>query len=193
MRRIGQAFATMIVIGTIGFGSSAAASSMVASMAPTKPVRGNSTSSVTGTIEDSFLTQELSGSFAAAQVFVRNAGLSRNLSLLLLEEVKNTAQVNTAIDQFGMDVVQLMVVQAIKSAHQSHEAAWTDVLAKVYSEHFTQDELASLMRDKEQSPAFIRLLTLQEKIGDSILTEGETVFSHARAEVMDALSLQLFQ
>ena len=193
MRRIGQIIAAAVVIGTASFGTSVAASSMVAGLAPTKPARNYSAPVISGTIEDSFLIKQTSGSFAAAQVFVRNAGLSRNLSLLLLEEVKNTSQVDTAIDRFGMDMVQLLVVQAIKSAHQSHEAAWTDVLAKVYSDHFSQEELASLMRDKEQSPSFTRLLTLQEEIGNSILTEGETVFSQARAEVMDTLSLQLLQ
>ena len=193
MRRLGQVIAATILIGTSGFGSALAASSMVASLAPTKPSSMNNVPAATGTIEDSFLTQKTAGSFAAAQVFVRNAGLSKNLSLLLLEEVKNTSQVDAAIDRFGMDRVQLMVVQAIKSAHQSHEAAWVDVLAKVYSDHFTEAELASLMRDKEQSPSFTRLLTLQKTIGDSILSEGKTVFSHARTDVMDTLSLQLFQ
>ncbi len=193
MRFFGHIIAAAVIAGTFGFGAPATASSMVFAAAPTKPVRDYDVPAIGGTIEDSFLVQETHGSFAAAQVFVRNAGLSRNLSLLLLEDMKANADVDAAIDRFGMDIVQLSVIQAIKTAQKSHDAAWTDVLANVYGDHFTPQELASLMREKEHSPSFDRLLELQQAIGSRILSEGEAVLSHARAEVLGTLATQLFQ
>ncbi len=154
-----------------------------ASMAPTKPAPLKPAPKSTP-----FLHAEQSDAYAAALEFVKVAGLTKNLSLLLLEEVKQSVEVNAAIDRDGMDSVQGKVVHAIRSAQKTHGGEWADVLARAYSQYFTADEMQSILKERENSAHFIRLIQLQEKLAETIRLEGSTVFNQARSEVLGTVA-----
>lgn len=179
LKKTGGAIALAICV-------SMAANATTASSAPTKPQ-----AELPRQQDDRFFAPADEGRFAAAETFVRNAGLYKNLSLLLLQDVKNAQQVDTAIDRFGMDRVQATVVHAIKSAQQSHETEWVRILAGIYSQHFSRDELQSIITQRELSPYFPRLVMLQGSIADAVRTEGQNVFNQALNDVMGQVTLSL--
>ncbi len=180
-------FGRIICVILVAFGASSAAGAATAAAAPTKPQ-----AQLPRTQEDDrFFTPTDDGRFAAAETFVRNAGLSNNLSLLLLQDVKNAQQVDAAIDRLGMDHVQATVVHAIKSAQQSHETEWVRILAGIYSQHFNHDELQSIITQRELSPYFSRLVALQDTIADAVRVEGQSVFNQALNDVMGQVTLSL--
>lgn len=137
--------------------------------------------------EDQFISKAPVGTFDSALAFVRGAGITKNLSLLLLQDVKNTATVQSAIKRMGMDRVQLHVIKAIRAAQKSHEGEWAKVLAGIYSQHFSSRELRSIMKKRDASPHFVRMLELQATISDAVLTHGRAVFSQAREDVLGDL------
>lgn len=164
----------------------AATAPAYASAAPTKP-----TEPVRATEPTPFLTTAQSDAYAAALKFVVSAGLTKNLSLLLLEEVKQSDEVNAAIDRNGMDDVQVKVVRAIRAAQKAHGGEWAAVLARAYSQFFTATEMQSILKERENSAHFIRLLQLQEKLAQTIRLEGDAIFNQARTEVLGTVALRL--
>lgn len=161
-------------------------SPVLASAAPTKPIGPHHAAEATP-----FLDVEQSDAYAAALEFVEIAGLTKNLSLLLLEDVKQSEEVNAAIDRDGMDSVQSKVVRAIRAAQKAHGGEWADILARAYSQHFTAAELKSILNERENSAHFIRLLQLQEKLAETIRLEGNAIFNQARSEVLGTVALRL--
>lgn len=160
-----------------------------ASSAPTIPSQPELSYDFDGSA--AFLPAESASSFDAAIEFIRVAGISRNLSLLLLEDVKTNKQVDAAIDRIGMDRVQRSVIRAIKAAQRSHEREWTELLAGIYSTHFDAAALRSILRERESSSHFLRLVELQDTIALAIRKQGAAVFAHALDEVMGDLTVQL--
>ena len=165
---------------------SAASGPLYASAAPTKPVPQKQSAEATP-----FLEVDRTDAFSAALQFVESAGLVKNLSLLLLEEVKQSAEVDAAIDRDGMDDVQNKVVRAIRTAQKVHGRKWAEVLAKAYSQYFTANEMQSILKDRENSAHFIRLLQLQDQLADTIRIEGDAIFNQARSEVLGTVALRL--
>lgn len=139
-------------------------------------------------IDDRFLSSYETGRKAEAEKFIRLAGISKNLSLLLLQDVKNAQAVNAAIDRLGMDKVQASVVRAIRSAQKSHEGEWVQVLAGIYSQHFTGTQLRSIMTERELSPHFPRLVEMQDVIADAVQEQGRVIFTQALTDVMGELN-----
>lgn len=164
---------------------SASALATTAPKAPTIPALTFETD-----IDDRFPDLQSAGRKAAAEEFIRVAGLSKNLSLLLLQDIKNADEVNAAIDRLGMDRVQATVVTAIKTAQKSHESEWVQMLAGIYSEHFTSAQLRSIMVERETSPHFVRLIALQDTISAAVQEQGRAVFTQALDEVMGELSIR---
>lgn len=140
-----------------------------------------------------FLDVTQTDTYEFALMFVRKAGLSKNLSMLLLEDIKQAEEVDNAIDRVGMDKVQAKVVRAIRLAQQAHETEWTELLARVYSEHFTANELKSILQERENSPHFARLFDLQKAIAQSIQLQGKSIYDQARSEVLGAVALSSAQ
>lgn len=177
---------TGLAISLAALVASAATAPLHASAAPTKPVLQTQTAEASP-----FLEAERADAYSAALQFVESAGLVKNLSLLLLEEVKQSAEVNAAIDRDGMDDVQNKVVRAIRTAQKVHGGEWAEVLAKAYSQHFTAVEMQSILQERENSAHFIRLLQLQEQLADTIRIEGDAIFNQARSEVLGTVALRL--
>lgn len=140
------------------------------------------------TVDDRFLSASETGRKAEAEKFIRVAGISKNLSLLLLQDVKNAQTVNAAIDRLGMDKVQASVVRAIRSAQKSHEGKWVAVLAGIYSQHFSSAQLRSIMTERELSPYFPRLVEMQDVIADAVQEQGRVIFTQALTDVMGELT-----
>lgn len=140
------------------------------------------------TVDDRFLSASETGRKAEAEKFIRVAGISKNLSLLLLQDVKNAQAVNAAIDRLGMDKVQASVVRAIRSAQKSHEGKWVAVLAGIYSQHFSSAQLRSIMTERELSPYFPRLIEMQDVIADAVQEQGRVIFTQALTDVMGELT-----
>lgn len=138
-----------------------------------------------------FLNVEARGAMDTAIKFVRYTGLSKNLSLLLLHDVKDDAPVQGAIDKYGMKKVQGTVVKAIKAEQHKYSISWDQMLAGVYMQHFTTNELNSILAKREASPFFDRLLELQTVISEEIQENGKDIYVKARAGVMKQVSKQL--
>lgn len=134
--------------------------------------------------------QDIEGREAALE-FVRNTGITKNLSLLLLHDVKDEAPVQAAIKRYGMSKVQSAVVRAIRHAQNAHAADWDEMLATIYQAHFDAAELQSLAQYRDASPHFVRLLELQEEIANAVKDNGRRIFNEARAEVMQAVQVSL--
>lgn len=127
----------------------------------------------------------------AAHDFVRFTGASKNLSLLLLHDVKDDAHVRAAIKRYGFSHVQDTVVRAIKKAQLSFGPRWNDMLASIYDERFEDGELKSILREKESSPHFVKLLDEQDNIATDVREKGGDILTSARAHVMAILSTDL--
>lgn len=179
-----QATAALLSSAIIASGASANAAPKV----PATPLRDAGI-----LVNDQFPARSAADSFEAAIEFVRVSGVTKNLSLLLLNDVKNEDRVQSAISRMGMDAVQNRVIRAIRTAQQSYETKWIDVLASVYSQHFSAGQLKSILAQREASPHFGRLLNLQETIASALKTEGQLVFAQARTDVMGILDVTLAQ
>jgi len=144
------------------------------------------------TLETSFLSNRVSAdqpiSNTLALRFVEMTGVYKNLSLLLLDEVKHSGTVQAAIKKHGFENVKLTVVRAIKKAQGDHAARWNTMLASVYQTHFGVDELNSILIKKEQSPHFKKLIDLQPTISSIVALKGENIFNDAHQQVMTLLS-----
>jgi len=141
--------------------------------------------------DNGYLPYPSENSLETALQFVRFTGLTKNLSLLLLNDVKNEIPVKAAIERYGMDKVQVSVVRAIRIAQNTYAREWNLMLANVYKSHFGGSELQSILAKREASPFFVHLVDLQTVIASDVKTEGGVIFSHARADVMRQVLLDL--
>ncbi len=116
--------------------------------------------------------------------FIERTGITKNLSLLVLQDVKNRRQIRDAITLYGMPKVQAAVVDAIKAAQKIYAPQWNQLIAEIYVEHFTATELASIMARREASPFFPRLLDLQGTIAEAVHARGDQMVASARIDVM---------
>jgi len=123
--------------------------------------------------------------------FVRHTGVVKNLSLLLLHDVKEEAHVQAAIKRYGFNKVQKTVVQAIRLAQLTHGAEWGDMLAHIYDVRFDAAELTSILREKESSPHFGKLVEAQDGIASAVRHDGQEIYAEARAQVMRQLEAAL--
>ncbi len=130
---------------------------------------------------------QLAGAQSPALDFVRHTGVVKNLSLLLLHDVKNEAHVQAAIKRYGFDKVQKTVVSAIRVAQLEHGAEWGDMLAGIYGAHFKASELKSILAEKESSPHFGKLIEEQDAIAAAVRADGQDIYAEARAQVMRQL------
>lgn len=128
------------------------------------------------------------GASKIAFTFVERTGISKNLSLLVLEDVKNRRQIRDAISLYGMDKVQSTVVEAIKAAQKIYAPQWNQLMAEIYVEHFSAPELASILAKREASPYFPRLLDLQDTIADAVHARGDQMVANARVDVMSQVA-----
>lgn len=119
--------------------------------------------------------------------FVETTGLGKNLSLLLLDEVKRSPSVTAAIKEYGFDTVKQMVVYAIKDVQSAHAPAWNSMLAGVYEDYFDTSEMTSIMQKKERSPYFTKMLDRQSDIASAVAGEGQAIFTQAQTDVMQKL------
>ncbi|WP_417450060.1 hypothetical protein [Kordiimonas sp.] len=126
-----------------------------------------------------------------AQNFVRVTGAVKNLSLMLLHDVRHEAHVKAAIQQYGFQKVQATVVSAIRLAQLEYGAQWGNMLAGIYTARFKADELHSIVREKESSPHFIKLLSEQDAIAAAVKENGHDIYAAARAQVMMQLDAAL--
>ena len=133
----------------------------------------------------------LVGTSGTAQDFVLYTGIVKNLSLLLLHDVKDDVQVQAAIKRYGFDKVQNSVVKAIRLAQATHSRPWSDMLAGIYEDRFEASELKSILVEKEASPHFVKLLDQQDAIADAVKRQGKDIYAAARAQVMSQLSSAL--
>lgn len=170
-----------------------AAPQAVASSAPVMPSHGDSVmdSYALPDFSDAYLAQPAAAAHDTALKFVLETGISKNLSLLLLHDVKNSAPVRDAIRQYGMDKVQATVVQVIRSVQASYGSDWNQMLASVYERHFDAHALQSLIQKRDASPHFIRLLDLQDEIAMAVKTNGNNILDKARADVMAGIKASL--
>jgi|GEM_PF-1576571 len=165
----------------------------IASSAPVMPSRSDVVADVHDLPEftDAYLPQATAEVHATALKFVRKSGISKNLSLLLLHEVKNSAAVRAAIRRYGMERVQETVVQVIRSVQANYDSDWNQMLAGVYESHFDARALQSLMQQRDASPHFIKLLDLQDEIANAVKANGDNIFDKARADVMAGIKASL--
>ncbi len=166
-----------------GFSASAAAGiKAVSTAAPSKIERLNLSAINTN---NAFSNQD------TAIRFVEYTGIDKNLSLLLLSEVKTSPQVASAINEYGFETVKGKVVKAIKKVQQQNNSDWTLMLADVYLHHFNNLELQSILTERENSPHFAKMVELQSSISVEINTNGSTILNRARQQVFIQLEKEL--
>lgn len=124
----------------------------------------------------------------AALNFVERTGITKSLSLLILQDVKNRNEIRAAISHYGMDKVQATVVNAIQQTQHYYAPQWNQLMAGIYVEHFSARELASILARREASPYFSRLLDLQSTIADAVNARGTTLVTEARIDVMSRVA-----
>lgn len=127
----------------------------------------------------------------AAIRFIEYAGIDKNLSLLLLNDVKTSSEVTDAIERMGFEPVKTKVVDAIKRAQLSNKAEWTEMLATVYLNYFEGAELSSILTERESSPFFVKMVELQTAISHDVDVQGELIFKRARQQVLELLTKEL--
>lgn len=163
-----------------------------AANAPKMPSRDSHDSAIElPGISDAFQLPYTSSRLDAALDFIRDTGIAKNLSLLLLHDVKDEAPVQAAIRRYGMDRVQTTVVQVIRSAQVEYGADWNRMLAEIYTAHFDVAALKSLTAQKDASPHFIRLIELQDDIAAAMKARGQGILSKARSDVMRQIRASL--
>jgi len=126
----------------------------------------------------------------AAIDFVRFTGISKNLSLLLLHDVKNADVVQAAIGKYGFEDVKNGVVRAIKAEQNKHATTWDTMLARVYLSHFDAKALKSLQTKREASPHFLTMIELQDTISGEVQENGLAVIEAAKASILEAIAKQ---
>ncbi|WP_262696247.1 hypothetical protein [Kordiimonas aquimaris] len=138
-----------------------------------------------------FLSTPNQSGFDAALTFVKKTGLNKNLSLLLLETMKRDRLVLSAIRAKGLKAVQGIVVNAIILEREQHKSAWEHILATTYSKFFRAAELESLAVEKEKSPYFARLISIQNEITTQVNTQGSSILETAERNVKARIAADL--
>ena len=161
------------------------------STSPAYAYDGAATADLVAALSSRPAASRMVGEASPALDFVRFTGAVKNLSLLLLHDVKDEAHVQAAIKRYGFDKVQNAVIKAIRTAQLSHGAEWGDMLAGIYSTRFDAGELHSILREKESSPHFMKLLEEQDEIARAVKDSGKDIYSAARAQVMHQLEASL--
>lgn len=138
-----------------------------------------------------FLSTSNQAGFDAAMAFVKKTGLNKNLSLLLLETMKRDRLVLSAIKTKGLKTVQGIVVNAIIREREQHKNNWEHILASTYSKFFRAAELESLAIEKEKSPYFARLISIQNEITVQVNTKGSTLLETAERNVKARIAADL--
>lgn len=193
-----SSFATVTVLALAGFASSGLlAASMTSDEMSTREYTLNiSTPSLKRNTPDAlldtpFLNVSREANHAAALNFVRQTGLNKNLSLLLLDTMKTDTLVLAAIERSGMKKVQPVVVGAILQEQVKFKAAWDNALATIYGELFSAQELASLTIERDLSPHFSRLVEMQGQIGAQINQDAADILNAAEQTVRARIAAEL--
>jgi hypothetical protein len=138
-----------------------------------------------------FLNVSPKANHTAALNFIRQTGLNKNLSLLLLDTMKTDAVVVAAIKRSGMKKVQPVVVGAILQEQIKFKPAWDNALASVYSEMFSAQELSSLTTERDLSPHFSKLVEMQSQIGQQINQSAADILNAAERTVRARIEAEL--
>ncbi len=123
--------------------------------------------------------------------FVVATGAVKNLSLLLLNDVKHDAGVQEAIKRYGMAHVQNTVVKAIRATQRHYANDWGALLAEIYRAHLSDEELGDIISKRGTSRHFAKLLEQQEAIAADLSDRGHLIFTRARQDVMRQLETAL--
>lgn len=123
--------------------------------------------------------------------FVVATGAAKNLSLLLLEDVKHDASVQAAIKQYGMVHVQNAVVKAIRATQREYANDWSALLAEIYRDHLSDEELRDIISNRDASRYFVKLLRQQDAIAAELSDRGHLIFTQARQDVLRMLEAAL--
>lgn len=138
-----------------------------------------------------FLPHSAAAPRQTALDFVRKTGISRNLSLMLLHDVKGRAAVQAAVKRYGMDTVQNTVVKVILSAQSQYGTEWEQMLAGIYQAHFGAQALRSLTVERDASPYFVRLLDVQDDIAQAVKEKGQAILQKARTDILAQIEATL--
>ncbi len=126
-------------------------------------------------------------SYSVAIRFVRNSGLHKSLSLLLLDSVKAEKVVESAISRYGFSNVKSSVVLNIKNTSSQYRNDWDGLLASIYSSQFGPEVLQSILDKGENSPYFTKFIAQQSRMNTSNLLSNSTLFKEARANLIAKL------
>lgn len=123
--------------------------------------------------------------------FVVATGAVKNLSLLLLDDVKHNAGVQAAIKQYGMVHVQNAVVKAIRATQREYANDWSALLAEIYRDHLSDEELDDILSNRTSSRHFVKLLEQQDAIAADLSDRGHLIFTRALQDVLRILETAL--
>lgn len=127
----------------------------------------------------------------SAARFVRQAGLYRGLSLMLLDEAKTDPLVLTAIEQQGFNAVEKKVVSLIREVTGKHRLSWEVLLAGHYAQNFPADVLASVVSKGEGSPWFNQFIAGQKTLETQQVLANSHEFKLAQGDLRARLKIAL--
>lgn len=124
--------------------------------------------------------------------FVRGRNLNKNLAQLIMRTALETPTIQNLASMHGGTPVFNALKEGTVVAVEKYDATWTENLAKSYAAHFTNEELASLLADKEESPYSEKFEQKKADVGNSMRDLSITLLGEATSDTV-TLVLESFK
>lgn len=101
----------------------------------------------------------------SAAAFIQRQHVGRNLKTLAVSVALRTQTFAVMASKLGAPEAQRLVSQELDAHAGQFQGQWNASLAKIYAQHFTPQELASLASEGKNSRFFDKLIAKQEVVG----------------------------
>ena len=112
-----------------------------------------------------FMSSALADTTRAASEFVQRQALGKNLKTIGYAAIQKTQTFAMLASKLGTSEAQSLVSKELDAYAPQFQSQWNANLAKIYAQHFTSDELASLASEGRNSRHIEKLNAKQQVIG----------------------------
>ncbi len=119
--------------------------------------------------------------------FVQEAGLGHNFSTMMTSVAVKTQTYQMIASDIGKDRAAALVNEHINRVVLKYQNEWNVNLANSYLEHFSVEELHSILREKSKSPYFKKFRGKQRAVGANMKDRSSELLEKAVTEAMQAV------
>lgn len=119
--------------------------------------------------------------------FVQETGLNANFETLLVGATSSNPKLNQLVLTHGEKTVSDVYNAEVRQTLEKYQLKWDKNLAIAYQEHYTPEELQSLLEEEEESPYFEKLKAQDQSVANRMKEMSAPLLAKAVEEVVQGV------